>query len=233
MSKRCGLLTALIFALAVAATSSPARADKAAGPFTYRVVAPGEKFVFVMVAPGTVEEEVREWPEEAAAGTRAMRRIYPRSGMYRNDGSNDPLWTVGWYAFEVTVASDGVHLIRHGPWASSTTDEALSFFANGDLLRTFSIRELVDNNAMLHRSVSHFEWRNKGELDDGRMEYTLTTVDGNRFVFDIRTGAIASDSRAAKPGRRGGWWMAAGVAAAGAVAWLTWRLRARASERRA
>ena len=49
--------------------------------------------------------DVREWEG------------YTQSGLYRNDGSRDPLWTFDWYAYNVDVAADGVHLVRHGALA--------------------------------------------------------------------------------------------------------------------
>jgi hypothetical protein len=130
---------------------------------------------------------------------RGIRRAYSQSGMYRNDGSLVPLWTVDWYAFKVDIASDGVHLIRHGPWATFTHEEAISFFANGQLLRTHLIQELVDDDTKLRRSVSHFLWREDGRFDDAAFSYALKTKDGNRFVFDARTGEIVSAPRAGTP----------------------------------
>ena len=124
--------------------------------------------------------------------------MYTLSGLYRDDGSAEPLWTVNWYAHGVEVASDGVHLVRHGPFAASTDQEALSFFADGRLLRTYLIRELVDNPLLLKRTASHFFWQKDGRFEDPRLEYTLTTHDGNRFVFDVRTGAIVSVYRPAR-----------------------------------
>lgn len=207
-------------------------ADSPAPPRSYKVVAPRAKYVFVMIAPGTVEDDTRRWNEETAAGIRQIRRTYTRSGLYRDDGTTVPLWTVDWYAHGVEVASDGVHLIRHGPWASSTDDEAISFFANGKLLRTYLIRELVDNPVMLKRTVSHFFWREEARFDDARLEYALTTKDGNRFVFDVHTGKIVSASRPA----RTAFVVAAvalGVAVLGVLAWLVRRRYGRPSEPRA
>jgi hypothetical protein len=165
----------------MAIASLPSRADSPAPPQSYELLAPGGKYVFVMIAPG--------------AGAQGVGRAFPQSGMYRNGGSVEPLWTVGWYARNVEVASDGIHLVRHGPWASSVHDEAISFFANGNLLRTFPIRELVDDTAKLERSVSHFLWREGGQLDDAGLSYALKTKDGNRFLFDVRTGTIVSEFR--------------------------------------
>jgi hypothetical protein len=227
MAKQGGLLTVVVIAFAVAATGSPALADEPAPPRSYKEVAPGGKYVFVMIAPRTVEDDVRPWNEETAAIIREIRRVYPRSGLYRNDESAEPLWTVDWYAHEAEVASDGVHLIRHGPWASSTDQEAISFFANGNLLRTYSIRELVDNPLMLERTVSHFFWQEEGRFDDARLEYALTTTDGNQFVFDVRTGGIVSESR---PARRDFWGVAVvlGAVVLGLLVWFVRRRWARA-----
>ena len=104
--------------------------------------------------------------------------------------------------------------------------EALSFFASGRLLRTYQIGELVDAPGQLPRSVSHFQWREEGRLDDARSEYTLRTLDGNRFVFDVRTGAVVSESRVSWVSRWG-WWLAVGAVAVVAAAGLVWRWRAR------
>lgn len=154
--------------------------------------------------------------------------------MYRNDGTVDPVWTVDWYAHAVEAAADGVHFVRYGPWPGVARDaplgaaldtEAVSFFANGRLLRTYSIRELVDKPDRLPRSVSHFQWLDKGQFDHVRSEQTITTLDGNQFVFDARTGAIVSESRVGRPV----WWVIVGVATGvvGAVlgVWLGRRAR--------
>jgi hypothetical protein len=245
-------LTAGVVALAVMTADSPALADSEAPPLSYKQIAPGGKYVFVMISPVPLEQEVERRNEEMAAGIREIRRFYTRSGLYCNDGSLDPLWTVKWYANGIVVASDGIHLIRYGPWAVRPKDrksplgaaldqEALSFFANGQLLRTYRIGELVDDPDRLPRSVSHFEWRGEGELDDARSEYTLTTLDGNRFVFDVRTGRIVSEQRfvfdvrtegivsesGVRQATRWRWWVTLGTVVVGVVVWVALRWRSR------
>ena len=165
MSIRCGVLIAWIGVLAIAVTGSPTRADSIASPYSYKEVVPSGKYVFVMISPLTIDNDAGGWNEETAAGIREIRRNYKRSGMYRNDGSTEPLWTVDWYA-GVVVASDGVHLIRHGPWPAlpeswykgplgpALDQEALSFFANGQLVRTYRIGELVKDPDRLPRRSS-------------------------------------------------------------------------------
>lgn len=36
---------------------------------------------------------------------------YPQSGLYLNDSSSNPLWTVDWPGF-VILPADGIHLVR-------------------------------------------------------------------------------------------------------------------------
>lgn len=211
--------------------ATSAAADSLAPPWSYKQVAPGDQFVFVMIVPGPVEAEVVHWNEKTAAEVRAVRRRYTRTGMYRNDGSTDPLWVVDWYAYGVHLAPDGVHLIRPGPWASLRDDraapdldvEAVSFFADGRLLRTYRVGELVDAPGGFGRSVSHYQWQKEGRLV-GEFEYLITTLDGNRFVFDVRTGDVVSASRMARV-YRWGWWVTLGAAAGAVGYWLIRRRR--------
>jgi hypothetical protein len=55
------------------------------------------------------------------------------------------------------------------------------------------------------------------------MVYTLLTVDGNQFVFDVRTGSIISDSRKARQELLGWPWIMVGVAVAAVTLFLLCR----------
>jgi hypothetical protein len=148
-----------------------------------------------MISPLAADRDAGRKAEPWASEIRQIRETFKKSGLYRNDGSTDPLWTVDWYADHLVVASDGVHLVRHGPWPTSKDDEAIAFFANGELLRSYQIRELVDIPILLPHSVSHFEWLKSDAFDETKLEYALTTYDGSRIVFDVRTGEIVSSLR--------------------------------------
>jgi hypothetical protein len=227
-----------LFAFVGLAANSPAWADTLPTPRSYKEVAPGGKYVFVMIAPVSVEQEVWQWNklnENTAAGIRELRRVYTRSGMYRNDGSAEPIWTVDWYTHGVHLVPDGVHLIRPGPWAGlrdhdtpNLNCEAVSFFANGQLLRTYQVGELVDDPGRVGLTVSHYWWQQEGRVS-GEYEYTITTVDGNRFVFDVRTGEITSAWRMGLVSRWGSW-VAVGVAAGAGAVWFVRRRSRRRAE---
>ncbi len=157
-------------------------------PRTYTVESSDGRYVFVMLAPHALDLERRFWIEEVHEEIEAIRETYERSGLYRVDDPTSPLWTVDWYAHRVWVFSDGIHLVREGPWASSAQDEGVSFFANGELLRTYSVADLVFAPWAMPHSVSHFMWRAETSIDEDALTYRIRTLHHEELDFDVRTG---------------------------------------------
>ncbi len=199
---RAGIFLAV---LAILGTAKSAHADKPAPPLTYQQPTPDGKYLFVMNSPFPLETELKIYPEKTRIKLQSTREKYPKSGLYKNDGSNEPIWTVDWYARRVTLSSDGVHLVRHGPWPQlegkvkdknrsitpkDLKQEAISFFAKGKLLRQYSIGELVLQPNQLRMSVSHFMWLKNFQLNDGKNQLEVVTLDGNWILFDIATAKI-------------------------------------------
>jgi hypothetical protein len=198
-------LRAGLTALAVLALGPDAQASRPRNVWpAYKTLSPNGQYVFVMRSP----EEGRWGPEGPE-----IHRLYPKSGLYRNDGSNTPLWTVDWYvpndldSTGIGVASDGIHLVLHHNWWRGRDiydAEVLSFFANGQLLRTYRLRELSGVSGWSSRGdiywvkgvgfPSNYQVSPNKGLDDKRLRYTVRTEDGRRFVFDMRTGEIISVS---------------------------------------
>lgn len=174
-----------------------ANADQEALPTTYTRGSADGRFIFVMLATNTPIDE--DWgvfmtPEMTAD----LRRKYPASGMYLNDGSTNPLWTVDWYSFGVDVSMDGDHIVRHGPWPGrgEYEAEAVSFFRRDKLLRTYKISELVSFPALLPHSVSHFTWQKDAYFDRANPgAYVLTTLHGETYWIDLSTGEIFDSLR--------------------------------------
>ena len=156
-------------------------------------------FIFVMISPDA-EPNVAAWGNSE----------YTVNGLYRNDGSTEPLWTVDWFALGVVVASDGSHLIRLGPWASgyfpsAFTDaglpsiggwydqEAFTFFSDGIEIRSYRIDELVRDPESLPAIVPYFFSILAGsQLDDGSGTWSIVTLRGEYYKFDVSTGEILS-----------------------------------------
>lgn len=166
---------ALLSLLILIAASPFSLADSLAPPRPYVAQSADGRFIFVMSLPRAMT-----W----------KNKIYSVSGLYRNDGSTEPLWTVDWYAFEVVVASDGSHVIRLGPWASAYDDEAFTFFSDGKEIKSYEIDDLVWNPRSLPRSVSHFSWLADSRLDDDAGTWSIRTLNGEYYKFSISTGEI-------------------------------------------
>src|SRR5438309_502884 len=156
--------------LASVLLAASATADRMSPPFNYKRPTPDGRFVFVMISGWPADRDGLRFKENLAAEMRAIRATYPRSGLYRNDGSTVPLWTVDWYAYDVDVASDGVHLVRHGPWTSSSDEEAFSFFARGQLVRSYRVKDVLDFPVLMPHSVSHFQWIDAQHFDDAKLQ---------------------------------------------------------------
>ena len=183
------VLWAFLFLLLIITTPLFAYGDKEAPPRSYAISSPNNKFIFVMIAPNAFEL-VSFYSDETKQEAKRVREKYSKSGMYLNDGSTTPLWTVDWYSRSVLIASDGVHLIRRGPWALKSSNEAFTFFANGKAVRSYKIRDLVKSIKDLHHTVSHFSWEapDSMKLDEDKHTLSVSTLNNEHYIFDYRTG---------------------------------------------
>jgi|GEM_PF-3224971 hypothetical protein len=188
-------------------------------PVSYTKATPDGQHVFVMLAPGSDLGDSSFWLTIKAADMRSRRVEFTRSGMYRNDGSGVPLWTVNWYASNVYIASDGVHLIRMGGPAENMRSEAVAYYANGKLLKTFVVDDFVDFSRFLPKSLKSdqgLNWLESEKLEEPTRSHILRTNDGNRFVIDYQTGQITSSSRPYRFGVR----LALGIAIVFVAVWV-------------
>lgn len=180
------------------------------GPTTYATPSPNGEYLFVMIAPRPGSDHPALQPEKEPI----QKELYAKyaatgSGLYRNDGSTQPLYTVDWYSYRVWPANDGVHLVRlHGDFpltekfpasrrlpedvvAEQVSGPALSFYASGKLLKVYSVRELVKNIESLPHSLHHVLWSADGVLTADGTQFGIMTQDSRQTYFDLATGAIA------------------------------------------
>jgi hypothetical protein len=146
-----------------------------------------------MLLPGPAEDELQHClPGYAHADeVRKLRQTYTRSGLYRNDGSAEPLWTVDWYAEGVLVLSDGAHLVRFGkPY--KIEDEALTFFAHGHELATYRVKDLVARPEALPKNPWRVPWLSESHLDEQKRTFAVKTTAGDHYVFDVTTGQVVA-----------------------------------------
>lgn len=192
--RRLGLVQAFaLIAGVLVLTTSNTLADTLVPPYSYVKVTPDGRHIFVMIAPN---EQLGRFNQETQDSIRAIRARYTQSGIYPNDGSTTPRWTVDWYSHGVQLASDGIHLVRPGAWTSSTNGEAFALFANGKLVRSYRIADLVDARFMLGRTGGgRVVWLDGSSIDDVASHYIVSTRDGNSFVFNLATGEVVSEFR--------------------------------------
>ena len=194
------VLLSLLFVTLIFPSSS--RADSPIPPHDYTQVAGGGTYIFVMLT--------RDKPASTSnqSGTRnhaqTIRKTYTESGLYLNDGSTTPLWTIDWYASEVMVSSDGHSLVRWGPWPSIDNygELAVAFYTDGKQIQYYQVDDLVAVPQTLPESVSHYQWRKYDKpaaFDDQRHELSLATLNGEHYVFDVRSGDIVRKEVVAVP----------------------------------
>lgn len=189
------IVNSCLTVVAVVLIHAPVYGDTIIEPFSHATVSPDGKYVLVMIALVPPEREGMGLRSDDQQKGRTLRAKYAVGGLYRNDGSMTPLWAVTWYAYSVLVASDGIHLVRQGPWAENSSTEAFSFFENGKEIRSYRVGDLVDTILTLPHSVSHFIWEQSMSLDDANRVLTVTTLNKDRYAIDITTGKVISSYR--------------------------------------
>jgi hypothetical protein len=184
LNKHTRLLSMFLILAVFLALPGRTVADRPAAPRDYTKETENGEYLFVMLAP-------QQWAKSQGRG---IRTTYKQSGLYRNDGSATPLWSVYWYSFEVYPSSDGRHVVQMGPWASDVEEMAVSFYRDGKELKAYRIKDLVRDESKLEHTVSHFSWRSSLRYDDKHGFLFLKTKDDRSYRFSVKTGEIEQDA---------------------------------------
>lgn len=181
----------MLLALVLSMANSHAAQGGLADPHSWKRVSGDGQFVLVMISPYPIDKDAVVHPAYDTEGIRRLRATYTRSGLYHNDGSTEPVWTIQ-YAMEnnVFLTTDGKRLIlADQPWRSN--GHIASFYANGKLLRRCNIGDLIQSELQL------WIWELRGgvncsnlRLSDAQQTFTIGTNQGETFVFDITTGRL-------------------------------------------
>lgn len=181
-------------------------ADTEAPPIPYTAETADKRHIFVVLTPN--------------CGYFSGCQKYRQSGMYPNDGSTTPLWTVDWQN-RVFLPNDGKHIVRQGSWARYSAtyhEEVFSFISEGNLLKTYKTDDLTAFPYLLPHSSSHYKVINSlfnqdlpndgvlmkidnGEgyplnsgvkIDNENKTFEIETLHGDKYIFDLQTGNIIS-----------------------------------------
>jgi|GEM_PF-936996 len=186
---RCKIFLPLFVALLCFAIPASVLADTPAPAHDYTQVTRDGHYIFVMLA--------REgYSSRGVLIDDELRKKYAQSGLYKNDGSTSPLWTVDWYASDVEVSSDGQHVVRYGPWPlkGDYTELALAFHKNGKELSSYSVGQLVMDPSRLPHTVSHYWWLSYPMFDEEAGRFSVETKNGEKHELDVATGRIISST---------------------------------------
>ncbi|MCY2989796.1 MAG: hypothetical protein NTY19_18265 [Planctomycetota bacterium] len=165
---------------------------------SWRIPSQDGRYLLVMVSPHAVDEDASRQTREAEV--REIRKTYKQSGLYRNDGSSEPLWTIPYHIpdYKVYIAPDGEHLViameywghtisnipRGGVVFFYRKGEALASYRDHELIRCFALKWMA--NSLFNRGIDCKE----ASFNPQSLTYTVTTSQSEEVVFDVTTGTI-------------------------------------------
>jgi hypothetical protein len=173
--------------------ASTVKADSPVPLNDFSKISKNGKYIFVLIAngddPSNYNPMGQVWKKDEL-----LRQKYPVSGLYLNDGSTTPLWTVDWNTddYSLEVSSDGRHVVRVGPWPfqGQYQEDALSFYEDGQLIKKYLVQDLVALPGFLPKTVSHYMWLNEKVLDDDQGLLSIETKNGEKYTFELASGKI-------------------------------------------
>lgn len=222
----------LRFMLLVTLTQAPGAYAGLCALESRAVESPNGKYLLVLLTPE--EERESRWEKTLAEQDR-LEAKYPRSGLYRNDGTTELLWPMEYLsrAKKIYVCNDGIHLVvTFLNWDSGISDRgsALGFYKNGVLQKSYHEQDLLACYYTRH-IASNVSGTSRAEgmdavLDEAAGTFDFRTNWGDAFQFDIQSGKLLS--------ARGPWTL---QAIAGAlvgvfvvllfVGWILWKRAAK------
>jgi hypothetical protein len=174
-------IVAILLMLAAPATLM-ATSIRIPGPYPWSMATDSGEFLFVM----TVESDHwaskwEGWGDERVNRMKYLHNTYSASGLYRNDGSTEPLWIFEGYldGYSVILLDDGEHMVVPG----GVDGSAVSFYRSGKLTRTWRVEELVK-----------FSGGYKTRWDSELAQYRVRTLEGYEYTFDGKTGELVDSA---------------------------------------
>lgn len=161
---------------------SVAYADSIAVPFSYSINVGNEKYIFIMLGDGDLRSKNGDQ--------------FNKSGLYNNDGSIKPLWTVDFYTYQAYLTTNGKYLVEMGPWAKLINDKpdtssvAFALYENGKKFKTYNVSDFISYTNLLDKSVSHYEWLKEIKFNKDKGELKILTSLYDYYVIDVKTGKV-------------------------------------------
>ena len=152
--------------------------------------------MLVMISPLSIDEDASHSAFNESE-IREIRRMYKYSGLYKNDGSTKPIWTIEYWNSSHTayLLPDAKHLaIGHdyGFWGGSS--RVVTFYVDGYEIRTYEVGDLIScfhAKGLINRLVGREFFSCDGKsFDADAGTYTVGTNQCELFTFDITNGKL-------------------------------------------
>jgi len=116
------------------------------------------------------------------------------------NGEDKVIWkTEGWYSFAVYISENGEYLVRINvlPHGHELSDDhlAIAFYKKGELINSYSTKNLVKNPSAINRSIGSYKWLEKKIFAPYANRLVIVTVDNIKYVFNVSNGSIVSQKR--------------------------------------
>jgi hypothetical protein len=177
-------------------------------PISYAKPTPGGQFVLAVF--GSADAEAALKPGDMKRHAEEVRKKYPVPGMYTADGML--VYPLEGYTPDdnVYLTADGRCVARiEGDWWQTRAypagtrlppDEetkqldapAVRLFADGKLLKSYPLRELLNDPIVVPHSPKHILWPGGAVLNERDGRFLVYTQDAQRATFDVRTGEIVA-----------------------------------------
>ncbi len=115
---------------------------------------------------------------------------YPVSGLYKNDGSVEPLWQVEWVGSLVRITQDGRYLAQIGSSAYSLDEMAVTFFDRGKSIKTLRVTDFIKPSEEPKAGMAGYAWNLEIAFDDKRGLLRITTLKGEVLYYSMATGQV-------------------------------------------
>jgi hypothetical protein len=152
----------------------------------YVVYPDGGRYIFVMLSSGVGKHD------------ETIRAFYSQSGLYDRSDISEPLYTLDWYAEDVSVSSDGNYLVRWEifPFIKGYDEVAFTIYEMDSMLADYQFNQLMAEPEKLIEEAGEMAiltslyWRAEARIDNQKRQLYLRTRHDEEFYFDLTTGTL-------------------------------------------
>jgi len=122
----------------------------------------------------------------------------PGSMALFNVTTDELIYTVEWFDFPGhphLIYENSFHFsddLRYFNFIPVSQSVGILFYANGQMVNSHNIDDLVEDHSLIRYSVTMADWRSRKPIaiDYQNNTLTLETIDNITYIFDLRTGEI-------------------------------------------